>query len=146
MLQGRVHRTGYWYYTHFDFNDTIALNTVIDTASFRQLNGSFYKDKNHIYQYFAMAGGGRFSLFDKVEPGLDYSTFKVLNGYYAKDKNQVYDSRMGHIEGADARSFTVLGDHPVAKDKNYYYQWNDTITLQEIKTWEKDNGIKIEGL
>src|SRR6218665_3726966 len=52
---GEGTQTGYWYYTNFDFNDTIALNTVIDTASFRQLNGSFYKDKNHIYQYFAMA-------------------------------------------------------------------------------------------
>lgn len=126
--------------TRFGFDEEInpTLKSVIDTATFKQLNYSFYRDKNNIYQYYPMSGGGRFSDFKEVEPKLDVPTFTALNDNYARDKNFVYDNRKGMIETADVKTFIVLKDEPFAKDKNNYYQWDGIIEKEE----QQDSTVK----
>lgn len=121
--------------TNFGFGESEnpTLKSVVDTATFRQLTYSFYRDKNNIYQHFAMLGGGWFSNFKEVEPKVDVATFKVLNEYYAVDKNFVYDSRQALMETADVKTFIVLKDEPFAKDKNNYYQWDSIIEKEQMQ-------------
>ncbi len=121
--------------TKFDFGESEnpTLKSVVDTATFKQLTHSFYRDKNNIYQYYPMSGGGRFSNFKEVEPKVDVATFKVLNEYYAVDKNFVYDGRQGLMATADVKTFKVLKDEPFAKDKNNYYQWDSIIEKEQME-------------
>lgn len=112
------------YITKFGFNDGKPLKTEIDTATFEDLGSSYYKDKRHIYIYYAMLGGGSFSIDTKV----DYKTFKVIGDSYAKDKKHIYCDRMGIMEQADYKTFrTKIGIGAYAKDKNAYYYWDQKI-------------------
>ncbi|MEO5911612.1 MAG: hypothetical protein ABIP95_12035 [Pelobium sp.] len=142
LLRGdtRVGLTASRFMTHFGFDEEInpTLKSVIDTATFKQLTYSFYRDKNNIYQYYPMSGGGRFSDFKEVEPKLDVATFKVLNDNYAMDENFVYDGRQGLMANADVKTFIVLNDEPFAKDKTNYYQWDGIIEKEE----QKDSSVK----
>ncbi len=137
LLRGdaRVGLTASRFMTRFDFDEELnsTLKSVIDTATFKQLTYSFYRDKNNIYQYYPMSGGGRFSNFKEVEPKVDVETFKVLNEYYAVDKNFVYDGRQGLMATADVKTFIVLNDEPFAKDKNNYYQWDSVIEKEQMQ-------------
>ena len=131
-------KVGLWtsrFMTRFGFNEEVnpTLKSVIDTSTFKQLSYSFYRDKNNIYQYYPMSGGGRFSNFKEVESKLDVASFRILNGYYARDKNFIYDHRNGIIADADVRTFIVLGDEPFAKDKNNYYQWDSIIENDQMQ-------------
>lgn len=121
------------YSKRMNWDDGATLNSVIDTASFKQLSGSFYKDKNHIYQSYSMSGGTALWIFKEA----DYKTFSILNEYYAKDKNHIYDYRNGIIDSADVKTFKVLDDAPFAKDKKHLYNWSDIIdgdTVNEDST------------
>ena len=121
--------------TNFGFrkSENPTLKSVVDIATFRKLTYSFYRDKNNIYQHFAMLGGGWFSNFKEVEPKVDVATFKVLNEYYAVDKNFVYDGRQALMKTADVKTFIVLKDEPFAKDKNNYYQWDSIIEKEQMQ-------------
>jgi len=112
------------YITKLGFNDGKPLKNAIDTATFEDLGCSYYKDKKHIYIYYAMLGGGSFSIDTKV----DYKTFKVIGDTYAKDKNHIYADRMGIMEDVDYKTFhTKIGIGAYAKDKNGYYYWGQKI-------------------
>lgn len=142
LLRGdtRVGLTASRFMTKFGFDEETnpTLKSVIDTATFKQLTYSFYRDKNNIYQYYGTSGGGRFSNFKEVEPKLDVVTFKILNDNYARDKNFVYDGRQGLMADADVKTFIVLKDEPFAKDKNNYYQWDGIIEKEE----QQDSTVK----
>ena len=121
--------------TNFGYGEeeNATLKSVIDTATFRQLTYSFYRDKNNIYEHYDMLGGGWFANFKDVEPKVDVATFRMLNGYYARDANFIYDGRNGIISNTDVKTFIVLKDEPFAKDKNNYYQWDSIIEKEQMK-------------
>lgn len=50
------------YITKFGFNEGKTLKSVIDTATFTSLGSYYYKDKRHIYSYYAMLNGGSFNV------------------------------------------------------------------------------------
>ena len=97
-----------YYITHFGFNDfkEKSLKQIIDTATFRELGNTYYKDKNHIYHFYGMAGGGQFYVFDKA----DYGTFEVLSDCYAKDKNSIYEAKSGKLDSIDYQTFKTKKD------------------------------------
>lgn len=99
------------------------LKSVIDTATFVNLGCSYYKDKNQIYEYYAMAEGGFFNVAD-----VDYNSFKLIGDAYAKDKNHIYVERHGVMENVDYKTFTTkFGIGAFGKDKNGYYYGGDKI-------------------
>jgi hypothetical protein len=100
-----------WAYNRADsINQYVsALKTVVDTATFRILNGCFFKDKNHIYSFVPMACGGHIS----VNYDADYKTFRAIpneqNLDLARDKNHIYD-RLGELTDKEIRVYEeVLG-------------------------------------
>lgn len=119
-----------YYITKLGFNEGEPLNKMIDTTTFRELGNTFYKDKNHIFHFYGMAGGGSFYIFDKA----DYETFEILGDCYAKDKNHIFEMRSGILENVDYKTFiTKVGiSGCIAKDKNGYIIWGDRINLKEI--------------
>ena len=48
--------------TTFNYDDTTQLKYVIDTLTFENIGTTFYKDKNHNYDYYPMCDGGYFNL------------------------------------------------------------------------------------
>lgn len=118
---------------------------IVDTASFVSLGAEFYKDKNHIYEYYAMSGGGFFRFFRQA----DYASFEVLNDCYAKDARNIYTYRNGKID-ADYKTFITSTKDSInpclAKDK-YGYLWQgerlvhndlkDSITQEQIRRFEQ---------
>ena len=115
--------------TSFDECD-VPLNMLVDTATFHYMGGSFYKDKNHIYNLMSTSDGGIFYPFD-----VDYLTFEILNGYYARDKNHVYKSNNACIvENADCATFQVIKDC-VAQDKNGFFCFGDRIQESDVKKY-----------
>lgn len=124
------------YITKFGFNEGNPLNKTIDTATFIDLGSSYYKDKKHIYQHYAMAYGGSFY----INTDVDYKTFQVIGDVYAKDKNHIYEERTGIMEKADYKTFkTAIGIGPYAKDKNGYYSWSEKLdTLNHDNIQEKE--------
>lgn len=118
-----------YYITNFGLNDGSTLKNTIDTATFRELNDVYYKDKKYIYHFYAMAYGGMLNIFEEA----DYDSFEVLSDCYAKDKNHIYERRNGRLENIDAKTFkTVDGPGCVAKDKNGYYSWGSKIEKDEV--------------
>ncbi len=113
----------------------IPLKELVDTATFHYMGGSFYKDKNHIYNYFPMSDGGNFySIDDKA----DYSTFEVLgDGCYARDKSHIYVEKHIEIVEVDYTTFQVI-QGCLAKDKNGFIFWTDRITESEAKEYLKE--------
>jgi len=122
------------YITSFCSTDSLLrLKKVIDTKSFTYLGSTFYKDKKHIYHYFDMAYGGRFSIYSIG----DHKTFKAIGDHYAKDKNNIYGERAGILKNIDYKTFTShKGVGPYAKDKYGYYFWDDLIMTH--KEFEKE--------
>ncbi|MDF2516578.1 MAG: hypothetical protein K0R59_1874 [Sphingobacterium sp.] len=118
------------YLTKMGFNTEEPLNAIIDTSTFQKLNNAFYKDKKHIYRYYAMAYGGSFSTFEEA----DHATFVALGDCYAKDKRHIYENRRGILDHVDYKTFkvksTVVGCF--AKDKNGYLSWDDRITGEDL--------------
>ncbi|MDE5438861.1 DKNYY domain-containing protein [Elizabethkingia meningoseptica] len=118
------------YITQLEFNDQKPLNKIVDLDTFHQLNDYFYKDKNHIYRYYAMAYGGSFSVFEDADP----RTFEILSDCYAKDKHHIYEGREGILKNVDYKTFktksTLAGCF--AKDKYGYLQWGDRINKENL--------------
>ena len=131
-----------YYITHFGFNDfkEKSLKQVIDTATFRKLGNTYYKDKNHIYHFYGMAGGGQFYVFDKA----DYDTFEVLSDCYTKDKNNIYEARSGKLDSVDYQTFKTKKDLSacVAKDKYGYIIWNERATKDHLEDEYTQKAIK----
>lgn len=119
------------YISRMEFDEDKPLNSIIDTATFRKLSESFYKDRKHIYRYYGMAYGGSFSIFSEADP----LTFEVLSECYAKDKNHIYESREGILNNVDYQTFktksTVTGCF--AKDRHGFLQWGDRIPADHMK-------------
>ncbi|WP_104381453.1 DKNYY domain-containing protein [Sphingobacterium sp. HMA12] len=118
------------YLTRMGFNTEEPLNTIIDTSSFQKLNSAFYKDKKHIYRYYAMAYGGSFSTFEEA----DHATFVALGDCYAKDKRHIYENRHGILDHVDYKTFKVKSTVSgcFAKDKDGYLSWSDRITEEDL--------------
>ena len=119
------------YMTKLDDGESTPLNKIIDTATFKNINNAFYKDKNHVYRYYGMVYGGTFNIYEEGDP----KSFKSLGRCYARDKNHVYENRSGIIKGADLKTFKSVNnlDECVAKDKFGYFQWHMRITKEELK-------------
>ncbi|WP_395768916.1 DKNYY domain-containing protein [Aquirufa sp.] len=119
------------YITKFGFNENPPLKNIIDTATFRELGNTFYKDKNHIYHHYSMSDGGSFYVFDKA----DYQTFQILGDCYAKDKNHIFEMRAGILKNVDYKTFKTKKGLTgcVAKDKNGFIIWGERVKIDEIE-------------
>lgn len=106
-----------------------SLNEIIDTSTFIELGASFYMDKNHIYNYYAMCEGGYLNIFSR-----DTSNFKILSSCYASHDSTIYHHRNGPLD-ADFESFVVSSEFScTAKDKNGYFRYDDRISNEELKS------------
>ncbi len=104
------------------------LGSVVDTSSFEEVGGGFFKDQSNIYLHYDMCDGGYFNIFAE-----DTSAFKVLGCCYAFYQSKIYHSRNGLMD-ADAETFrTRLEFGPIAKDKNGYFYFEEQITAKELK-------------
>lgn len=118
--------------------DGRSLAEVIDTATFKYLGSSFYKDRNHVYTHYAMVDGGNFWIVEEA----DVKTFKVIGDCYAKDKNYIFGERAMQMDSVDYRTFkTCDGCGCFAKDKDGYYFWDDKIDVNDIDNEETLNII-----
>ncbi len=127
-----------YYITHLGYD--VPLKDVIDTLTFRELGSTFYKDKKHIYHFYAMAYGGTFNIYEEA----DYNSFIVLNDFYAKDKNSIYEMRKGKLDDVDYATFRTSKEAGnFAKDKYGYFQWGDRISKEDLQDPEIQKGIKI---
>ncbi len=110
-------------------SDGRPLAEVIHLPTFKYLGSSFYKDKNHIYTFYSMAGGGKIWIVDNA----DIKTFKVIGGCYAKDKNYIFGERAMKMDAVDYKTFKTCNDCGCyAKDKNGYYFWDSKIDINDI--------------
>jgi len=111
------------------------LGSVVDTSSFEQVGGGFFKDKSNIYLHYDMCDGGYFNIFAE-----DTSTFKVLGCCYAFYKSKIYHSRNG-LMNADAETFRTTVDlGPVAKDQHGYFSFEERISADALR---KELGQKL---
>jgi hypothetical protein len=119
--------------TKTPIGDDKPLKTLIDTTTFYYAGGSFYKDKRHIYKYYAMAYGGSFYPIN-----VDYDTFTIIeNGCFAKDKSHIYTEQNLTIIDADLTTFRVIKGC-LAKDKNHYYLYHEKVTTKEAEEYLAD--------
>jgi DKNYY family len=119
-----------YFITHFGLGvDTPTFKSVMDTATFKSVGGYYFKDKNHVYHEFTMAGGSNFGM-----TSADAKTFQELsNGYHFKDKKHVFDEQHGEMEIADVKTFkTCARCTYYAKDKNGFYYRENRIAPSEI--------------
>ncbi len=98
---------------------------VVDTVTFQHLGSSFYKDKNHIYNYYAMCEGGYLNIFAD-----DTSGFEMLGTCYARYQSKIYNDRNGRLN-ADSETFKCIGC--IAKDKNGYFEFDERIDAEILK-------------
>lgn len=106
------------------------LRDIVDINSLESVKeswSSYYKDKNHVYKYYDMSGGGWLSILDGADP----ATFAYIQGIFYKDKKHIYIERNGMID-VDYDSFTMFDtNHTVgiyyAKDKNGYMYRGDRV-------------------
>ncbi len=116
--------------------DTLTLNAIIDTATFTQTESGFYKDKNHIYNYYAMCEGGYFNIF-----GSDPSSFRSIGGCYAAYQGKIYHERNGEMN-ADFKTFRTKREFgPVAKDKDGYFYFEARISEKKLYEVVADKNI-----
>jgi hypothetical protein len=101
------------------------LKDVIDPESFESLESLYFKDKNHVYYFWEVTGGGSMYVVNEANP----KTFKVLNDYAVDDKEAFYRGKK--IEGADVATFVILPS-PYAKDKNNYYLGDEIVEKSDI--------------
>lgn len=117
-----------YFITKFGWDDTIRISQIIDTTSFEYLGAFYYKDKNNIYSYYPMCDGGYLNIFKK-----DTFNFRIIGDWYAKDNKEVFYMRKGALIGVDYSSFeSKEGWGQLAKDKNHYYSFGDTISKEEF--------------
>lgn len=118
------------YITNFGFDENPPLKDIIDTTTFRELGNTYFKDKNHIYHFYGMSGGGSFCIFEKA----DYETFEILGDCYAKDKNHIFEMRSGILSNVDYETFKTKNGLTgcVAKDKDGYIIWGERISINDI--------------
>ena len=110
------------------YEDSTQLKEVVDTVTFEHLGANMYKDKNHLYSYYAMCDGGYFNIFSNDTAGFSY-----LGGVYFQFKSKIYHTRQGEID-ADAESFVVYEDFgQIAKDKNGYFSFNERISEKQLR-------------
>ncbi len=120
-----------YFITHFGLGvDTPTFKSVMDIATFKSVGGYYFKDKNHVYHEFTMAGGSNFGMMRDA----DAKTFQELsNGYHYKDKKHIFDERHGLMEMADVKTFkTCARCTHYAKDKNGFYSREGRIAPSEI--------------
>lgn len=128
-----------YYITRLGFNEGEKLSKIVDTTTFKELGNTYYKDRNHIYHFYGMAGGGSFYIFDEA----DYETFEILGDCYAKDKNNIYEMRSGKLDSIDYKTFkTIVGPGCYAKDKNGYYSWGTKIEKEYLNDKDVKEAIK----
>ncbi len=131
-------RTRYinWIYG-VDRNDTlngglVEMKFVIDTSTFKFLNGVYWRDQNNIYILNPMSDGGTISMITEIDP----ATFKILgNSWYAKDKKKVY-FKSSIVENADLKSFKPIlqkGFEFYAFDKQSYYFYGEKMSDEKVK-------------
>ncbi len=114
--------------TTFGWDTKQLLSSVIDTATFELLSGSFSRDKGHIYHYYAMCEGGYLNLFAD-----DTSSFRLIGNCYAFFQGHIYHERNGLMD-ADAETFQVLPKFScIAKDKNGYFEYNERVSEEELR-------------
>lgn len=105
-----------------------SLNDVLDTSTFISLGGSFFKDKNHIYNFYAMCEGGYLTIFSK-----DTSNFRILGSCYASHHSTIYHHRDGRMD-ADFESFAASTKFGcIAKDKNGYFRYHERVSKEELR-------------
>jgi len=110
-------------------SDGKPLAEVIDLTTFKHLGSAFYKDKNNIYTFYEMAGGGRVWILKDA----DVKTFRIIGECYAKDKNYIYGERAMTMNTVDYKTFkTCKSCGCYAKDINGYYYWGNKI--EDINT------------
>ena len=82
------------------YDDSTKLKEVIDTTTFESLGANMFKDKNHLYSYYAMCDGGYFNIFSD-----ETAVFSFLGGSYFqfKSKNIIYQNR--NIENVQLNLF-----------------------------------------
>ncbi len=114
------------------------IKDIIDSATFKYLGSSFYKDKNHVYTHNSRLDGGNFWIVENA----DVKTFEVIgNSCYAKDKNFIYAERAIQMPNIDYKTFKTCGDCGCyAKDKNGYFFWDTKIDPKQML--ESDEGRK----
>ena len=79
-----------------------------DQSSFKQINGEYAKDKNHVFNW------------NQIIEGADPNTFVYLEKNYSKDKNRVYYSAEP-INGADPNTFEIINAGLGKDKKDFYY-------------------------
>lgn len=111
------------------------IKDIIDTATFKYLGSSFYKDKNNVYTHYTMLDGGNFWIVENA----DVPTFEVIgNSCYAKDKNYIYGERAMQMPDIDYKTFKTCDDCGCyAKDRNGYYFWDTKIDTVQMLANEK---------
>ena len=115
------------YLTHFGWQDTTQLKNVIDVESFQDLGMDMYRDKNRIYFHYDMSDGGYFRIWTE-----DPADFRMY-GNYILYKDSVYYPRHGKTI-ADIKTFKTSDELGIlGKDKNYFFQWGDTVSLEKLK-------------
>ena len=102
-------------YNGWEGDSSYDLRRNVDAATFRYLDGNYYKDTNHVFIFNQMHDGGNLVIFEEV----DLKTFKTYPGsFYAADKRHVY--YMGRlVKKADPRTFQCI----------YKYDKDDTLCL-----------------
>lgn len=88
-----------------------------DGSSFELINNQYVKDKDHCFYVPIIEGKG--SEVKIISAAL--SSFQILDHPYARDENVAF-FRGEKITGADAKSFSVIGNHWSKDDFAVYYE------------------------
>jgi hypothetical protein len=115
--------------TTMNWDDTTKISSVVDTATFEHLGSDYYRDKNHIYNFYSMCEGGYFKIFSS-----DTSDFRLLSSCYARHKDEIFHHRNGGPLKVDVASFRVSQTYEcIARDKHSFYEYGDPVTEEELK-------------
>ena len=124
------------------FGDTgIKIMTeVVDSMSFKSMNGLYFTDRNHVYYFTIMHDGGTMRIVDEA----DSHTFKAFeNSLFGVDAKSAF-YRGTRMDGVDIASFepirVIVDGRNVtwyAKDKNSYYDGQDIMSDEEIAELEE---------
>lgn len=150
VVGGRAIKDSRRVYFQNYYEDRYDLATGVDALSFQHVgtcasveisNGSYFKDKNHVFIQNFSAGNPVNSINQ-----IDISSFQYLGNYsvaeglpysvsYSKDKSNVYYSCGEVLNNADVTSFTDLKDG-YAKDKNKVWYLADVIDVADAITFQ----------
>ena len=110
------------------------MTDVIDTSTFHEISGIYYKDKRYVYVFNEMMDGGTFAIVDEA----DLKSFRVLKkSQYATDINHCY-YKGSLIEGSDRKSFKLVNSNIpyyyfYAFDKKHFYDCGSRMEEKELK-------------